>query len=377
MEKLRLFTDWDYKPSSQTYPAFAVQPPWQAQFGTEADLKDKSEFKEVNRFGSLRANWHKYFELVKGPCDADFAVLPSDWKYYVREDKTQLGLDFLRKMTQLGKRVVIQYNSDDDQPLKFSGCIPNLLIVARTSFNRSKQQLNEYAMPGFVGDPREVYGSGKLKLHEKHAKPRIGFCGWAKTTPMTSKELESFCRSVDQGFSNLDLRTQADLIYSFRGTALDLLQQDESVETDFIFREGYCAGIDRDKDSSGLARVRQEFYDNINYSDYVLCVRGKGNYSYRFYETLAFGRIPIFLSTDSPLPLQDSLNWREHCVQIEHRDVKNIGRIVSDHYARIPASQFSEIQIANRSFWENNLIPERYFVSLLTKLSGKRKNDGY
>lgn len=29
-------------------------------------------------------------------------------------------------------------------------------------------------------------------------------------------------------------------------------------------------------------------------SDYVLCTRGNGNYSIRFYEALCRGRIPVF-----------------------------------------------------------------------------------
>ena len=32
-------------------------------------------------------------------------------------------------------------------------------------------------------------------------------------------------------------------------------------------------------------------------SPYILCVRGAGNYSARFYEALALGRIPVLVNT--------------------------------------------------------------------------------
>jgi hypothetical protein len=47
---------------------------------------------------------------------------------------------------------------------------------------------------------------------------------------------------------------------------------------------------------------------------YILCPRGFENFSYRFYETLACGRIPVLIDTDTVLP--PGVNWDELCVRV-------------------------------------------------------------
>ena len=64
-----------------------------------------------------------------------------------------------------------------------------------------------------------------------------------------------------------------------------------------------------------------EFYENMVSSDYIVCVRGGGNFSVRLYETLAMGRIPIFINTDCLLPLNKSIDWKKHVVWIEREDI--------------------------------------------------------
>ena len=90
-------------------------------------------------------------------------------------------------------------------------------------------------------------------------------------------------------------------------------------------------------------------------------MRGKGNYSYRFYETLAAGRIPVFVNTDSPLPLPDMVDWKAHCVWVEHDEVENIGEKILMFHESLSASEFEEIQVRNRRLWQSLLTPERFF----------------
>lgn len=367
--KIKLFTDWLYRPSTESSPAFILYPLWQIHFGSKVDCRDKSEFRDVNRFGSLISNWNKYFEYVSKPESADYVILPSDWKHYLWAGKQDIGLKFLKKTELSLKRTIVQYNADDDLPLAFPG-VCMLPIVVRTSLNVSQRQPNEYVMPGFVGDPLAVYSKDGPSLRQKITIPKVSYCGWASAISMDEQELESFHLLVESNqFSNLSLLSQADKIYSFRRKVLDLLQQSPRIETDVIIREGYCAGIDRAGDNAGLALVRQEYFANLLGSDYVLCIRGKGNYSYRFYETLAASRIPIFINTDSPLPLPETINWRDHCVLIEHRDIKSIDKTVLSYHDGLSADEFANIQRGNRLLWENLLTPERYFAHLFTHLS--------
>jgi hypothetical protein len=370
-ERIELYTDWSFKPKLETPPSFLLHPWHLDAFGTTVDIKDKSEFRDVDRFRSIRENYRRYFVYTSDPEDADYAVLPSDWKHYKWAKKVHQGLQFLELLQQLQKRLVVQYNSDDDLPLDLridASASMHDPIIVRTSFNASKRRLNEYAMPGFVGDPLVAYGGGKLDVREKGLQPKLSFCGWSANAPMSDSSLEHFHELVQNGLSALDLSTQAEFIYAFRATVLYNLQEYGKFETDFIARTRYCGGIDRDRDFEGLARVRQEYFQSVINSDYVVCVRGKGNYSYRFYETLACGRIPVFVDTDSPLPFSDEINWRHHCVWIDHRDMKNIGEIVASHYHSLTPERYREMQKNNREIWEEMLTLEKYFYHLLKNL---------
>jgi len=368
--KIRLYTDWSVKPYREAPPSFVLHPFWQQHHSHEIDFKDKSEFRDMGRFDSISANWQKYFVYVDKPEQAQWAVLPSDWKYYVWENATDLAMQFLDRMRSKNIMTIVQYNSDDDLPIIG---LSNQTLVLRTSFNNSRRQTNEYAMTGFVGDPLPVYGDGILSVREKSELPTIGFCGWANRLCAGEEELSIFSSLVDNSFCGVDLQTKYDRIYSFRGKVLELLDSSEGFHTDFTNREGYCAGVDRNNDLDGLARVRREYYNSIFGSDYVVCVRGKGNYSYRFYEALASGRIPIFINTDSPLPLPNQIDWRNHCAWVEHKDVSDIAEIVRTFHGSLSQAEFCQMQISNRLLWEQMLVPEQYFFRQL-KIIEERGN---
>ena len=102
-------------------------------------------------------------------------------------------------------------------------------------------------------------------------------------------------------------------------------------------------------------RTTLEFYENINSSDYVVCVRGAGNFSVRFYETLAMGRIPIFVNTDCALPLENEIDWKKHVVWIERKEIKHIAEKVKDFHSALSSNDFIDLQNANRTLWNERL----------------------
>ena len=359
--QIGLYTDWSFKPDKSTPPAFLLHP-WHLETGSIVDIRDKSEFRDVDRFKSLNENYQNYFIYTSNAENADYAVMPSDWKYYRWSEKMHQGIQFLELMQHIQKRSIIQYNADDDLPLDLhadSLNSQNNPIVVRTSFNASNRRPNEYVMPGFVGDPLTVFGGGQLDIRRKNTEPIVSFCGWSANAPMSDRELKYFN----------DLDEQSELVYSFRATVLNNLQEYDKFKTDFIKRAGYCGGIDRDKNPEGLSKVRKEYFQSLINSDYVVCVRGKGNYSYRFYETLALGRIPIFVDTDSPLPFSDEINWKDYCIWVDHKDIDKIGEIVASHYQDITPEGYRDLQIKNRKIWEEMLTMEKYFYHLFRKIN--------
>ena len=85
-----------------------------------------------------------------------------------------------------------------------------------------------------------------------------------------------------------------------RAKLLSYFVKSDKVKTNFIYRENYRGGAITTEQRT---KTTLEYYNNILESDYVLCVRGAGNFSVRLYETLMMGKIPVFVNTDCLLPL--------------------------------------------------------------------------
>lgn len=82
-------------------------------------------------------------------------------------------------------------------------------------------------------------------------------------------------------------------------------------------------------------RLRQEYLDNMNNSQFVLCPRGVGLNSIRFFESLRMGRIPVLFADDTKLPLERLINYDNLIVRVpenailEARDY--VGRWLETH----------------------------------------------
>jgi hypothetical protein len=98
-------------------------------------------------------------------------------------------------------------------------------------------------------------------------------------------------------------------------------------------------------------------------SDYVLCTRGGGNFSYRFYETLSCGRIPLFVNTDCSLPFEQHIDWKKYCVWVEEEDLPHLGNIIREFHARLSPQEFQDMQLACRQLWLDWLSPQGFFAN--------------
>jgi hypothetical protein len=58
------------------------------------------------------------------------------------------------------------------------------------------------------------------------------------------------------------------------------------------------------------------YIDSIENSKFVLCPRGQGLNSIRFFEAVAAGRIPILISDNVKLPLSDMIDWSSVIIQL-------------------------------------------------------------
>lgn len=300
----------------------------------------------------------KDFQLTKHLEEADVVILTMAWNYYIKTKQENLAIAFVKECAASNKKV-ITFNAGD-----FGVRIPYFenLIIFRASGYKTKFTANEYALPSFIADPlKKYYQTDEVIIRAYHSKPVIGFCGQANPSLLNAiKEKGSTGLRNLKAYLGISKNEPQQLLSTsyLRASILNSLQKSSTIKTNFIFRKKYRAGVTHDKDSH---QTTLEFYDNLRDSDYVVCVRGAGNFSVRFYETLAMGRIPIFINTDSPIPLDNFFDWKNHAVWIEKKEIKEIAEKVMEFHRSLSESEFINLQLSNRKIWVQSLSLKCFF----------------
>lgn len=302
---------------------------------------------QAERFDRLAQRAPRFFE----PVPADSAEL---W-LYAHDVKTPSELEIqLGRLTSHKRRCIFFYGNDDAAPIPVTE--PNVTLF-RTSLFASARLAHERAMPALCDDLL-AHTSGKLAERSWSKVPSVGFCGFVGSS------LKRF------GYQALRQHEKSEGLV-LRARALAALEKSSAVRTEFVRRSSFWGGsMSRFHfDSARQKDVRAEFVQNLLGTDYALCVRGKGNYSYRLYEVLSAGRIPVFVNSDCVLPFEGRIDWKRHGVWLERDELENAAdRVVCFHEALGPTG-FGELQRKNRELWEEWLSPEGFFWRALESLT--------
>ncbi|MFL5958799.1 MAG: hypothetical protein ACJ75G_00825 [Gaiellaceae bacterium] len=336
-----IYSDRSFLASPSTHHAVILAPFW----GTNPDSPpDTGRFDRYAEAGSS-------FLRLTSLTDCDVGVFPQNWES-AGEQAVELGERFVAVCREAGKTPVIFHGADSTEPL------PVDATVFRTSLIRSRRRPSEFALPAWSEDFLVRYLDGDLRPRPKRTRPVVGFCGNtmgglpARTLGGSIRRLMGGPRvEVTRGLGGEHPRT----------LALVAVDRDRRLEPNFIARDTFWAGALGD--SRSLMKARHEYVRNTLESDYVLCARGIGNFSYRLYETLSMGRIPIFIDTDCVLPLDFDVAWRDYCVWVEAGEVDRIGDRVLEFHESLGDAEFEERQRAARRLWETHISPEGFFAS--------------
>lgn len=222
---------------------------------------------------------------------------------------------------------------------------------------RSQLSQKNRAFPVLVSDhSAKIYQDGCVEIRPKQDIPVVGFCGQASLSQTKRiKENLRFIRENIERFFKKPFRKDYEPLFPSayqRAKLLKIFESSHKISTNFIYRKQYRAGaLTGEKQTA----TTLEYYDNIKNSDYILCVRGAGNFSLRLYETLMMGRIPVFVNTDCLLPFDDIIDWSKHMVRVEWKDRKNIADKVAEFHQKLSGKDFEDLQHSNRKLWKENL----------------------
>ncbi len=299
---------------------------------------------------------NQFYTLVDDISTSNIIVFPVSYEQFLKHK-----IEFL-ELTQLAKenqKPIWIYSSGD---YGFTNYIKGSYTFRLGGFN-SKMQASTFILPSFINDPYLKYIPQGFSELKKENKPKIGFVGHAnKGLKKYTKELVNHYKfQIKRNLGKIIADHQPFYPSSIkRAKYLYKLKSNNKVTTNFILRKNYRAGVDTELQKQTTS---QEFYDNINENLYTFCMRGIGNFSVRFYETLALGRIPILLDTDCRLPFSDTLDWHSHCIIVKDSKISIVEQVLNFHNSK-SEKEIINIQKNNRLLWENYLTRESYFIKL-------------
>lgn len=324
----------------------------------DKNVKSAEELRE--QFG----DYYLHYEQTDKLEDADFAYLPMSMEYYLLNGKKSQMLEFIHKAKESGTPIVTQTNGD----FGVKPPVKDVIVLCQNGY-QSKRLPHQYALPSIFSDPlKKYYGREEIVIREKGEKPVIGFDGLGSVS--YAKIAIDFTRTALHNLkSRLGLTPfVSNMLYPsvlLRMRCLEKISKDKRLIANFNIRNKYKAGAINPQDGD---RKTREFFENMMTSDYVLCIRGLGNFSKRLYETLAMGRIPVFVNTDCILPFDNFIDWHKYCVWVEQNEISHIGDILTNFHRSLSDEQFEQLQKDCRKLWENHLSGNGAMMSLQSLL---------
>lgn len=240
-----------------------------------------------------------------------------DFIYFPEKIRKQTNLSNLINLSKShNKKILLFYNDDNDEVFNFENS-----IIFRTSLHKSKKPKNYFSVPAFCNDLKEECA---YYTREKNITPTIGFCGA--------------------------------ITHNLREQVISKLKTSKNVISNFKIRNNFWGG------NVWGEIVRKEYIENTLDSDFVICVRGAGNFSYRLYETLCLGRIPLVIDTDIDLPFESYINYDSLILKVPVKDLNKIDDYVLDFWSKI--SDYQDLQKKIIGFWESHLSPIGFIRTL-------------
>jgi hypothetical protein len=324
------------------------------------EIFEKSEQGEI-RIATLAS---PFFQLCQNPKDADWISIPFFSSGMTGPEGKNLILQAHVIAEDLGKPFAIFSNSDIIVDPKVSP----VFIFSPGTYARMENQVELPALLPY--DPIHRWQNGNWAPKIFKGEIEIGFCGQATLNPLKFLKdwytIESLrCKKKNRKSPFLYIPR---FLPAFeRGRLLHSLENSKGLKTNFLFRSHYKAGATT---TANKNKVEKEFYENIYSNLFTLCLRGMGNYSVRFYQTLAMGRIPVLIDTDSNLPFSDQIDYKNIVVKVPFSDRFNTEDYLIDFLKNKTNSDLVKIQEACRSVWVDHFNS----AAMLENLSIKMKS---
>ncbi|XPV75494.1 MAG: class I SAM-dependent methyltransferase [Desulfovibrio sp.] len=275
------------------------------------------------------------YEMVDDPSTADFIVFPYCLHHFtgtLRPVGTSFFVKSLPFFKEYEQRHVFYDDHDVDSPL----CVDS--VVVRVSLGEVNRDTYSYAFPYPVLDhvlnAEPQYDVEKLRYD-------TNFMG-ALSHPSRVQLLQGILKeSRLQGF-------------------YDYPDSQNFTENSYLHIE------DEDKKEN----MEERYIRVAAQSKTVLAPRGMGRNSFRFYETMCLGRMPILVSDGTVLPFEDEIDYSEFCLRVPESALEHSGFVLHNWLRKHSDEELLKKFRRARSVWEewfSNHKLDALFIKILKK----------
>lgn len=318
---------------------------------------------ELQFWNLLRAELHKRVKICSFSNlsqAGEIVVTPNNFSAYCQPHILPKFYKFRNQVLTSGRKL-ITFTGSREYKSK-----PGEVAFATATYRDSGEK--SIATPGWMFD----FGNNISPI-EKPEIPTVGFVGATNYPGKLSSIVNALPFpefAIDWMASNrtlqrnLDLRSRQAIATLVRTASIQHLRQAGNLKTAIIERNGsFFSASDEERN-----RQWQEYIQNLQDNAYILCVRGDENSSYRLYETMSAGRIPIIVDTNMKLPELGSIKWEEFSVIVPYSDLNRIGEIVQSFHDSLSSSDFEKICLRARAAYEACL-PHNFIFNSLEKVN--------
>ncbi len=352
-----------------TYLRFYVNPAWRRikdvpsslLFPFWGNLIPESSFLSKEFFNSFSFDI-RFYGVTDDITKADAVFAPYRQATMMRHDPALLA-ECAQTAKGAGLPLFVDGMGDGETPLG----IDNACIMRYGGYRTLKEELGRNRLPVHlrfespnirIQVPTQVDDlllrcqGGVFSVRQKgEGKPVVSFTGMVKTT---------FKNTVHQRLNEIPLYLRGLLDRRFftmsngifwRSRALRILRRSEKITCKFTGQ--FFSPLSPRRSYDEMKEFRRVFVETILESDYALDVRGYGNASYRLYEILSLGRIPVIIDTERHFPFSDVVDWHKFSLIVDFRDIKRLPQIIADFHESLSTEQFETMQREARAAFVN------------------------
>lgn len=165
---------------------------------------------------------------------------------------------------------------------------------------------------------------------------------------------------ICSSFDHAPINERKEILCSFVGSTTNPIRnatlQRWASDVDFIvFAQNWMASVPQ--------KNLSVFKSICSKSKFTLCPRGYGKTSFRLYEAMQLGSVPVYVSDEHYLPWADKLDWNEFCVLVTPDKIDRLKDILLS---------YSEKQINKMVKTAQKLYPEYFSLNGMCKQIASR-----